>query len=121
MKRRDLLKGLPLLLLSLLILEQGAESFIPEEYQSKIAMKYFDANSTPVATISVYLDGTDVSNLTTSTVAPLLPNIEAEGWCELLVLNDDGIPFSLEVGGKPVTEIREGMVQWEPYFQEKVL
>jgi hypothetical protein len=113
MERRALLGKLPALLFSLLMLNQDAENFAPDEHQSGIVMKHFAAHDVPPGTMTVYLDGIEVSALTTSTYAPLSPSVEAGGWCELLVLNDNGMPFTLESGGDPVTEIKEGQVRWE--------
>ena len=94
---------------------------LEEEYQGDLVMQHFDADklwASGFLPIKAYLDGEEVGGLTKSMYALSQPGFETRGWCELFVLDSNGSPFSLEVGSAPVTEIREGMVRWEPTWND---
>lgn len=108
MKRRDLLKILLPMLLSLGFKPDNKMQDKPQMWMST-ADKMWDMGLLPRL---VYLNGVEVSGRCRSLYAPIPPNVKAPGWCQMMISND-GVVLPDGSVGLPPTQIKEGVVWWE--------
>ncbi len=81
----------------------------PGDYQGECITRIFVGSETltTFGPIRVYLDGEEVADRCLTMRAPVSPNLEAAGWCELIGTDLEMPP-----------ETRRGMVWWEPDSEE---
>jgi hypothetical protein len=78
-------------------------------------MKKFRAEA--VAERVILLDSVEVQDRATAMYASSKPNVEVEGWVELIQQDEDGAPKTNDEGAI-LTETIHGMVQWHEKEEE---
>lgn len=77
-----------------------------------VAMRLIDARYANPH-IKVFLDGVDVSSVTTVACVPHQSDVEGKGWVDMVQLSENGAVLPDETGIDPLIKRIEGRVRWE--------